>query len=168
MVAAALEDTSYPVDELVWHLANLRGGYRFATDGDGGGSARLGSCARNLYGMVDFPGYLELGLCPNYGEGTAEVVQEVLAGGKRIADLATIDLRPGDIERAIVEWLSLLRHVVHARDLEWERWTALQRICGDQLERHGGGGRTTVVEPLPATVLGKRVRQRFGFRDFQK
>jgi len=167
MVAAAMEDTSYPLDELAWHLANLRGGYRFAGESDGGGSSRLGSCARSLFGMVDYPGYLELGLCPNFGEGTAEVVQQALQDGKRLVELETIELRAGDIERAVVEWLSLLRHIHHARDLEWSRWSALQRICEDLLNRFGASERTNTIEPLPAGVLGKRVRQRFGYRDFQ-
>ncbi len=135
MVAAGLEDASYPLDELAWHLANLRGGYRFSGESDGGGSTRLGSCARSLYGMVDYPGYLELGLCPNFGEGTAEIVHKRWLAAKRAIDLATPELRAGDIERAVVEWLSLLRHVVHARELEWERWLALQRICGELLSQ---------------------------------
>jgi hypothetical protein len=167
MVAAGLEDASYPLDELAWHLANLRGGYRFAGESDGGGSTRLGSCARSLYGMLDYPGYLELGLCPNFGEGTAETVQQALAGGKRLIDLATPELRSGDIERAVVEWLSLLRHVVHARELEWDRWLALQRICGELLRRYGGDERRPIVAPLSAAILGRRVRQRYGFRDFK-
>ena len=167
MVAAALEDPTYPLDELVWHLANLRGGYRFAEDGDGGGSSRLGSCARTLYGMVDYPGYLELGLCPTYGESTAEVVEALLSGGKRSAELTTRELRVGDIERAVIEWLSLLRHVVHARELDWDRWAALQRICAEFLSRFAMDERNKIIEPLPPGILNKRIRQRFGFRDFQ-
>lgn len=167
MVAAALEDASYPLDELIWHLGNLRGGYRFADEGDGGGSVRLGSCARSLFGMVDHPGYLELGLCPNYGEGTAEAIQDVLANGRKVADLTTVELRAGDIERAIVEWLSLLRHVVHARELQWGRWVALQRACGKYLNLYAGDERRNSVGALPQTTLNRRVRQRFGFRDFQ-
>ena len=68
----------------------------------------------------------------------------------------------------MVEWLSLLRHVVHARELDWGRWLALQRICEDFLSRYGGDERSRVVEPLPPGILGKRIRQRFGFRDFKQ
>ena len=168
MVAAALEDGSYPLDELAWHLANLRGGYRFAGEGDGGGSSRLGSCARSLYGMVDYPGYLELGLCPNFGDGTAEVVQDALAAGSRLTALETVDLKAGDIERAVVEWLSLLRHVVHARELDWDRWSSLQRICGEFLNRYSTDERRNGIAPLSQAILGKRVRLRFGYRDFQQ
>ena len=167
MVAAALEDRSYPLDELVWHLANLRGGYRFAVEDVDGGSSRFGSCARSLYGMVDYPGYLELGLCPNFGEGTAEIVEDLVTGRRRLAELTTVELSAGDIERAVVEWLSLLRHVVHARELDWDRWAALQRISGEFLDRFGKDERRLDIEPLPAALLGKKVRQRFGFRDFQ-
>ena len=76
------------------------------------------SAGSALYGMVDDPGYLELGLCPNFGEGTAEVIEEFVTGRKKLADLTTVELSSGDIERAVVEWLSLLRHVVHARELD--------------------------------------------------
>ena len=56
MVAAALEDSSYPVDELVWHLANLRGGYRFSGRGRWWWEfARLGSCARIALRDGGFP-----------------------------------------------------------------------------------------------------------------
>jgi hypothetical protein len=32
----------------------------------------------------------------------------------------------GDLERALVEWRSLLRHIVLAPDYDWERWRALK------------------------------------------
>ena len=35
-------------------------------------------------------------------------------------------LGPGDIDRALIEWRSLLRQIAHAPDLDWPRWRALQ------------------------------------------
>ena len=32
----------------------------------------------------------------------------------------------GDIERALMEWRSLLRHIVAAPDLEWDRWREIE------------------------------------------
>ena len=36
---------------------------------------------------------------------------------------------PGDIDRVIIEWRSLLRQIAHAPDLEWPRWRALQAMA---------------------------------------
>jgi hypothetical protein len=42
--------------------------------------------------------------------------------------LVTEDLRVGDIERAMLEWRSLLRQISYAPDLEdWPRWMELKR-----------------------------------------
>ena len=38
-------------------------------------------------------------------------------------------LRHGDIERALMEWRSLLRHIVGAPALEWDRWRSLQKVA---------------------------------------
>jgi len=54
------------------------------------------------------------------------VVREVNANpGARYKSL-TESLRAGDIERALMEWRSLLRHIVGAPLLEWERWAQLK------------------------------------------
>ncbi len=59
MVAAALEDAHYPLEELVLHLANLRGGARFHDHG--GPSERFATASRAIYGHVDHEGYLRAG-----------------------------------------------------------------------------------------------------------
>ena len=38
-------------------------------------------------------------------------------------------LGPGDIDRVIIEWRSLLRQIAHAPDLDWPRWRALQALA---------------------------------------
>ena len=123
LVAAALEDPGYPLEQLVNHLANLRGGPRFA-ELDGRGSDRLAMASREIYGHVDFPGYLSAGLCEGYGEATWEAIE--LYAGSGMKELREHHINAGDIERAILEWQSLLRHILHAPDPDAPRWALLQ------------------------------------------
>lgn len=125
MIAAALEDPKYPVEEIVIHLANLRGGYRFH-EFAGGTSDHLAYASRATYGHIDYSGYLDAGLCPGYGEGTAEAIDRFRSQGMTGIRNATQELRSGDIERALLEWMSLLRHIVHAPDAHAPRWMELQ------------------------------------------
>src|SRR5262249_47244755 len=71
-IAAALEDESYPLDELVPHLANLRSDCHFDMP-EPCGSGRLAALCRATYGFVNHHGYLESGLPLGYGEATAEL-----------------------------------------------------------------------------------------------
>lgn len=135
-VAAALEDTAYPVEEMVWHLANLRAGHRFA-EVSTGDSARLAAACRRAYGSLDYPGYLELGLPPGYGDGAGEALTRSLLERK---PLTVLEVTPGDLDRARVEWLSLLRHIVHARELPDSRWDELKTIARHTLAQFGHSG----------------------------
>lgn len=121
MVAAALEDARYPVDELVRHLANIRGGYRFQDFSDGP-SQRLAMAARSRFGHRDIEGYLEAGLCPGFGEGTWEALECLREGGFRAVQAVSPEVSRGDLERAGLEWRSLLRHAVHCTDPNVPRW----------------------------------------------
>jgi hypothetical protein len=124
-VAAALEDERYAIDELVFDLANIRGGPRFAGE-DAVMGGRLGILCQRIYDRADFPGYLEMGTPVHYGSGASEVIREVVTTPGSRYKLTTDALRSGDIERALMEWRSLLRHIVHAPDLEWDRWRQLK------------------------------------------
>ena len=124
-VAVALEEESYAIDDLVFDLANIRGGPRFAGE-DAPMGGRLGILCQRVYGRADYPGYLEMGTPVHYGSGASEVIREVVANPGARYRLTNESLRSGDIERALMEWRSLLRHIVHAPDLEWERWRALK------------------------------------------
>ena len=124
-IAAALEDESYPIDDLVFDLANIRGGPRFAGE-DAPMGGRLGILCQRVYERADHPGYLEMGTPTQYGSGASEVIREVATNPAARSRHTTDSLRAGDIERALMEWRSLLRHIVHAPDLEWERWRALK------------------------------------------
>ena len=134
MVAAALEDLAYPVEDIVTHLANLRGGPRFMDFADGP-SHRLAAVAREIYGHIDHEGYLESGLCPGFGEGTCEALSLHRSGGMRALEKETDSIRRGDIERATLEWKSLLRHILHAEDPLFPRWNELQAAARQALEK---------------------------------
>jgi hypothetical protein len=131
-VAAALEDTSYPINELVYDLANLDGGFRFAGDDNRWGGKLAWACQKR-FGTISIPGYLESGVPPGYGAGAEQVVaaihQEPAAKQRWVNDF----LGPGDIDRVIIEWRSLLRQTAHAPDLEWPRWQELRRLARDIL-----------------------------------
>src|SRR3954452_16606697 len=124
-VAAALEDESYPIDELVFDLANIRGGPRFAGE-DAPMGGRLGILCQRIYERADHPGYLEMGTPVHYGSGASEVIREVITNSTSRYKLTNESLRTGDIERALMEWRSLLRHIVNAPALNWDRWTELK------------------------------------------
>jgi hypothetical protein len=127
-VAAALEDETYPVEDLIFDLANLRASARFAGD-EAPHAGRLGALCQTVYERADFPGYLLMGVPTEYGAGASEVVREIVEFRAPKARLLTEWLRAGDIERAIIEWRSVLRHITLAPDLDWERWRRLKELA---------------------------------------
>jgi superfamily II DNA/RNA helicase len=128
-IAAALEDETYPLDELIYDLADLDAGFRFAGEDINRWGGRLGIVCHEKYGLQSIPGYLENGVPPKYGAGAEQIVASVhknpLAKQVWITDL----LGPGDIDRVIIEWRSLLRQIAHAPDLAWPRWRSLQALA---------------------------------------
>ncbi|MDZ4402293.1 DEAD/DEAH box helicase [Prosthecobacter sp.] len=134
-VVAALEDESYPADDLVHHLANLRSGSKFDLPLDCG-SERLAAVCRGTFGFVNHHGYLESGLPIEYGEGAAELLDAMLHPEQPGAQDLKADIAEGDISRAYVEWLSLLRHISHAPDHPWKRWVALKEAAKAVLKHH--------------------------------
>jgi hypothetical protein len=131
-IAAALEDEAYPVAELVYDLANLRAGHRFAPLGKG--SDRMAAVCRAAYGEATYDGYLEKGLPPAYGEGASEVLMLLEECPGRLPEVTGDDLSSGDVERAHLEWRSLLRHAAAAPDLDWDRWLDLKKRAGQLAE----------------------------------
>ncbi len=124
-IAAALEDERYPIHDLVFDLANLRAGPRFAED-DSRYGGHLGALCQRAFERADLPGYLEMGVPPEYGAGAAEVVRAIIEHGTPRHKLLTDSLRSGDIERGVIEWRSLLRHIASAPDYDWDRWRELK------------------------------------------
>jgi superfamily II DNA/RNA helicase len=139
-IAAALEDATYAMDDLIFDLANLRAGPRFAED-DSPFGGRLGAICQRTYERADWPGYLEMGVPPEYGSGAAEIVRAIVEHSTPRQKLTTESLRTGDIERGLIEWRSLLRHIVWAPDYEWERWRELKAEAARYIE--------TTESPVP-------------------
>jgi hypothetical protein len=127
-VAAGLEEADYPINDLVFDLADLRAGHRFAMD-DSRAGGRLAAICQNRYHRASFSGYLELGLPIAYGSGASEVVRDLVEHQIGRHKLVNDNIRHGDIERALTEWRSLLRQIVQAPDYQWERWKQLQEIA---------------------------------------
>jgi superfamily II DNA/RNA helicase len=127
-IAAALEDETYPLDELIYDLANLDAGFRFCGDENRWGG-RLAMVCHEKFGLQTIAGYLENGVPPKYGSGAEQVVASVhknpLNKNAWVNDL----VGAGDIDRVIIEWRSLLRQIGHAPDLEWARWRTLQAMA---------------------------------------
>jgi superfamily II DNA/RNA helicase len=127
-IAAALEDMNYPLEELVYDLADLDGGFRFCGE-DNRWGGRLALACHEKYGLQSIPGYLENGVPSKYGAGAERVVASVHKNPLNKHAWTTDLLGAGDIDRVIIEWRSLLRQISHAPDLEWPRWRALQALA---------------------------------------
>lgn len=159
-VAAALEDGAYPVEDLAHDLANLRAGHRFEEFAHS--SSRLSRACRAVYGEASFEGYLNRGLPVHYGDGAAEVLAET-GRTQKGRGLFNELLRPGDVERARLEWWSLLRHIVHAPDLQWDRWQALKEVVVGILESDVSAV-DVVHPPVLTSAQSKRISHRLRFR----
>ena len=131
-IAAALEDESLPIDELAYELANLDAGHRFGSE-ENRWEGRISIACRERYGDVTVPGYLDAGLPPRYGSGAEQVIAAMHANPADKANWVTELLGAGDIDRAVIEWRSLLRQIIHAPELDWMRWTELRKHAGTLL-----------------------------------
>ena len=160
-IAAALEDSAYPLEELVYDLANLDAGFRFAADGDRWGG-RLAYACRKAYGPASIEGYLETGLPLKYGTGAETVVRRIHEEPACKVRFVTEFLGAGDIDRMIIEWRSLLRQIAHAAPLEWARWTGLQALSKTLLHEVHSPTETT-LPPLDY-VQTKRIDHRLILR----
>jgi DEAD/DEAH box helicase/Helicase conserved C-terminal domain len=133
-IAAALEDETYPISDLVFDLANVRAGPRFSGE-DAPMGGRLGILCQRLYSRADYPGYLTMGVPMQYGAGASEVVRELVADPRSKHKLVGDLLRHGDIERALVEWRSLLHRIITAPPYPLPRWNELKRAAGELVEK---------------------------------
>ena len=128
-VAAALEDDGYPVGDLIFDVANLRAGHRFSAEGESISGNRLGAVCLRTYERAEFPGYLENGVPPHYGDGASDLVRELHSEPTEKRRLVTEMIRAGDIERVFTEWRSLVRQIAAAPDYPWTRWRDLQQVA---------------------------------------
>ncbi len=160
-IAAALEDASYPLDELLYDLANLDAGFRFAGENNRWGG-RLAVACRAHYGTQNIEGYLESGIPPKYGDGAAIVVHGIHRDPFSKNRFVTDTLGDGDIDRVIIEWRSLLRQVANAESLEWPRWQAFQAMARAVLKETESPTETD-LPPLEHHQT-KRIDHRIQFR----
>jgi superfamily II DNA/RNA helicase len=152
-IAAALEEPDYPIEDLVFDLANLRVGHRFSLD-ETYSHGRLGAVCQIVYQRGEYPGYLELGLPIAYGPGGSEVVRDVVAHQVPRHKLVSESVRHGDIERALTEWRSLLRQITLAPAHDWDRWLQLREMAS----RYVHSTRSPARDPLPALAPAQSQR----------
>ena len=131
-IAAAIEDEEYPLNELLYDLANLDAGFRFAGDENRWGG-RLAYVCKKTYNGQSAPGYLEHGVPPEYGFGASEVIAAIHKNPEIKAQFTTPTLGVGDIDRIIIEWRSRMRQVAHSSELNNERWNAFKKLCKETL-----------------------------------
>jgi superfamily II DNA/RNA helicase len=127
-IAVALEDEKYPLDELIYDLANLDAGFRFCGE-ENRWAGRLAIACHEKFGLQTIPGYVENGVPPDYGAGAEQVVASVHKNPLNKNGWITDLVGAGDIDRVIIEWRSLLRQIAHAPDLDLPRWRALQAMA---------------------------------------
>lgn len=131
-VAAALEDAAYNIDDLIFDIADLRGGPRFSEE-DGQTPGRLAMVCQRTYKSADYEGYLRFGVPSEYGAGASEAIRAIVEQARPKQHLLNDTLRMGDIERALLEWRSLLRHIAHAPAYNWDRWERLRQTAVEKL-----------------------------------
>jgi len=132
-IAAALEDPGYPLEELIYDIANLDAGFRFCGE-ENRWAGRLAMVCHQAYGSQIIPGYLENGVPPKYGAGAETVITSVHRNPANKHAFITDMLGSGDIDRIIIEWRSLLRQIIHAPEMEWNRWCDFQKLAYTLLE----------------------------------
>jgi len=162
-IAAALEQEGYSIQDLVFDLGNLRAGHRFALDESPFGG-RLGLLCQKTYSRADYPGYLEMGVPPAYGAGASEVIRAIVEGQVSRHRLVNESLRYGDIERALTEWRSLLRQIVHAPDYDWDRWRALREASAQYVD----STKSPAQQPLPLLLPAQMNRYQPRYSPGQK
>ncbi len=150
-VAAALEESTYPIEELLYDLANIRSGHRFHALALAG--RPLAAICQNAYGLRSIPGYLRRGLPEDYGDGASEILYNIEHKSSRAEAYLDDELSRGDIERARVEWRSLRAHIATAPEYDWDRWTELQAACRESLARQESG---LPFENLPPLTRAQR------------
>ena len=131
-IAASIEDEHYALEDLVFDLANLDGGFRFSGE-DHRWEGRIAEASRNTYGPQNIQGYLENGYPPNYGFGAADIVRSIYHHPQTKHQWVTDILGVGDIDRIVIEWRSRLRQIANTPTLGWERWDQFKARCAATL-----------------------------------
>ena len=153
-----MEAEPYPIEELLYDLANIRAGHRFNALALGG--RPLTSFCQSNYGSINITGYLRRGLPEDYGEGASEILHKIDTGSSQAQAYLDDELSRGDIERAQLEWRSLRTHIAHAPDYDWDRWMALKAACRESIEKEQNSLPFKNLPPLTAQQSSTRVWQK--------
>jgi superfamily II DNA/RNA helicase len=160
-IAAALEEEKYPIEELIYDIANLDAGFRFCGE-ENRWAGRLAVVCNQVFGLQSIPGYLENGVPPKYGSGAEQVVAGVHKNPLSKHAWTTDLLGVGDIDRIIIEWRSLLRQISHAPELDWNRWREL-KLAAKNILQETESPTLTELPPLEYSQT-KRVEHRLILR----
>jgi hypothetical protein len=95
-----------------------------------------------------------MGVPVEYGAGAAEVARKIVMHRTPVQKLLMEMLRPGDIERALIEWRSVLLHIALAPDYDWDRWRELRSAAADRGEIHA----SSALPELPPLTSAQRKR----------
>ena len=160
-IGAALDDASFPLDELIYELANMDASHRFCGE-ENRWAGRIPVACHALYGMQSIPGYMENGVPPRYGSGAEQIVAGIHKNPASKSVWVTQFLGTGDIDRVIIEWRSLLRQISKAPPMDWARWTALQAMARGILNETES---PTLIELPPLDYSQtKRIEHQLSFR----
>ncbi|MFQ3577505.1 MAG: DEAD/DEAH box helicase [Verrucomicrobiia bacterium] len=161
-LAVALESPDYPVEEIVWDLANLRAGPRFSLLASNS-SCRLSTLVREAAAGVEEPGFLENGLPPGYGEGASELLSALHENRKISMTDYDEEIQQGDVQRAHIEWRSLLRLIASAAEHpDFPRWQELRRAAAKCLDQVSGEGIKPAIPKLTAAQRERIEHRLFG------
>lgn len=117
-LAAALENRRYPLDDLIFDVANLFAGERFCGTNPRHLGRLVSECSR-AFRRISIEGWLHEGVPVNYGSGASESVRALVAEGARTREvLEEVETAGrGDLDRLLTEWRSFLRQAAAAGPL---------------------------------------------------
>lgn len=149
-LAAALEDARYPLDDLLFDLANLFAGDRFSGTNPRW-LGRLAQASERAYHRLDVEGFLVRGVPLHYGSGAAEIVRGLVSEGARAREMLE-DVEAagrGDLDRLLTEWRSLLKQLAAADELSAAERAAPGADSPAERAAESNGADANTVPPKP-------------------
>ena len=167
-LAAALEDRRYPLEDLLFDIANVFAGDRF-TGTNPRRIGRLADACTRAYRRISIDGWLQEGVPVQYGSGASESVRAIVAEGARTREvLDEVETAgKGDLDRLLTEWRSLLRQAAAGAPLVGdgapmngrdqfiaERWDSFRALAREWLRE---ARRDSLPDLPPLTADQRRV-----------
>lgn len=165
-LAAALEDHRYPLEDLLFDIANVFAGDRF-TGTNPRYIGRLADACTRTYRRISIEGWLHEGVPVQYGSGANDAVRAIVSEGARTREvLDEVETAgKGDIDRLLTEWRSLLRQAAAGVPLVGdgapmtgrdhfiaERWDNFRALAREWLRET----RTDALPDLPPLTADQR------------